>query len=81
MLAVTSAVFELVAINEDSDANHYFWTSTREDLSSAERDAFRDSGRSHYDAAQTNEAIAITSGIIAVTAVTVAVTWLILGNK
>lgn len=63
-----------------TDANHYFWTSTREDLSSAERDAFRDSGRSHYDAAQTNEAIAITSGIIAVTAVIVAVTWLILGN-
>lgn len=80
-LAVSSAVFQLVAMNEDSDARHYYWTSIREDLSPQTRASLEESGRSHYDAAQTNEAIAITCGILAVTAVTVAVTWLLVGHK
>lgn len=80
-LAVATAVFQLVAINEDSDAQHYFWTSTRDDLGPATHESLRESGRSHYDAAQTNEAIAITCGILAVTAVSVAVTWLLAGPK
>jgi hypothetical protein len=80
-LAVSSAVFELVAMNEDSDANHYFWTSTRADLGPGERESFREAGRSHYDAAKSNETIAITCGILAVTAVSVAVTWLLVSRK
>jgi hypothetical protein len=80
-LAVSSAVFQLVAMNEDSDANHYFWTSTRADLEPSERESFREAGRSHYDAAQSNETIAITCGILAVTAVSVAVTWLLVGRR
>jgi hypothetical protein len=80
-LAVTSAVFQLVAMNEDSDARHYYWTSIRDDLGPDTRAALRESGMSHYDAAQTNEAIAITCGILAVTAVSVAVTWLFVGSK
>ena len=79
-LAVTSAVFQLVAMNEDSDAQHYFWTSTRSDLSPDVQAGIRESGRSHYDSAQTDQAIAITCGVLAVTAVTVAVTWLIVGK-
>lgn len=79
-LAVTSAVFQLVAINEDSDAQNYFWHSTRDDLPTSTRDSLAASGRSHYDAAQTDQAVAITCGILAVTAVTVAVTWLIVGK-
>jgi hypothetical protein len=78
---VTSAVFQLVAMNEDSDARHYYWTSIRDDLGPDTRAALRESGMSHYDAAQTNEAIAITCGILAVTAVSVAVTWLFVGSK
>lgn len=80
-LAVVSTVFELVAMNEDSDARHYFWTSLRDDLGPDTRASLRDSSRSDYDAAQTDEAIAITCGILAVTAVSVAVTWLIVGHK
>lgn len=80
-LAVSSAVFQLVAMNEDSDSRHYYWTSLRDDLSPQTRAALEESGRSHYDAAQTNEAIAITCGILAVTAVSVAVTWLLVGHK
>lgn len=79
-LAVTSAVFQLVAMNEDSDAQHYFWTSTRDDLSPDIQAGIRESGRSHYDAAQTDQAIAITCGVLAVTAVSIAVTWLIVGK-
>jgi hypothetical protein len=80
-LAVASTVFQLVAMNEDSDARHYFWTSTRDDLGPETRASIREAGSSHYDAAQTNETIAITCGILAVTAVSVAITWLLLGNK
>jgi hypothetical protein len=80
-LAVASAVFQLVAINEDSDSQHYFWTSTREDLAPATRDSVREAGSSHHDAAQTDQTIAITCGILAVTAVSVAVTWLLIGHK
>lgn len=79
-LAVTSAVFQLVAINEDSDAQNYFWHSTRDDLSPSTTESLAASGRSHYDAAQTDQAVAITCGILAVTAVTVAVTWLVVGK-
>ena len=77
---MTSAVFQLVAMNEDSDAQHYFWTSTRDDLSPDIQAGIRESGRSHYDAAQTDQAIAITCGVLAVTAVSIAVTWLIVGK-
>jgi hypothetical protein len=80
-LAVASAVFQLVAINEDSDARHYAWASTRDDLGPVTRAALDDSSNSHYDAAKTNETIAITCGILAVTAVSVGVTWLIVGHK
>jgi hypothetical protein len=80
-LAVASAVFQLVAINEDSDARHYSWASTREDLGPATRAALDDSSNSHYDAAKANEAIAITCGILAVTAVAIGITWLVVGHK
>ena len=68
-------------MNEDSDAQHYFWASLRDDLGPETRASLRESSRSHYDAAQSDQAIAITCGILAVTAVTVGVTWLILGRK
>jgi hypothetical protein len=80
-LALASAVFQLVALNEDSDSQHYFWTSTREDLAPETRASVRAAGSSHYDAAQTDQTIALTCGILAVTAVTVAVTWLLIGHK
>lgn len=80
-LAMTSAIFQLVAINEDSDARNYFWTSTRSDLSADTRGLLREASDSHFDAAKTDQAIAITCGILAVTAVTVAVTWLVAGRR
>ena len=80
-LAVTGAFFQVVALNEDSDSQHYFWASTRNDLLPSSRESLDRAGRSHYDAAQTNQAIAVTCGILAVAAVSVAVTWLILGKK
>lgn len=80
-LAATSAIFQLVAINEDSDARHYYWTSTRDDLSPSTQQLLRDSSDSNFDAAKTDQAVAITCGILAVTAVTVAVTWLVVGKR
>jgi len=79
-LAMSSAVFQLVAINEDSDAQNYFWHSTRTDLSAGTRDALERSSESHFDAAKTDQAIAITCGILAVTAVSAAVTWLLVSR-
>lgn len=80
-LAVTSAIFQLVAINEDSDAQQYFWQSTRDDLSQSTRDSLSYSSQTHFDAAQADQTVAIACGVLAFSAVAAAVTWLAVGHR
>lgn len=74
-LMVASAVFQLVAINEDSDSKNLELAATRSDFSAGERRALLDSAQSHHDAAETDQTIAIACGIVGVGAVATGLTW------
>ena len=80
-LVVTSAVFQLVAVNEDSDSKNLSLAATRSDLSPAESRAVMDSAQSHHDAAMTNQAIAVGCGIVGAGAVVTGLTWALLRDR
>lgn len=80
-LMVASAVFQLVAINEDSDSKNLSLAATRNDLSAAESRAVMESAQSHHDAAKTDQTIAIGCGILGVGAVATGLTWALLRER
>lgn len=80
-LLVTSAVFQLVAINQDSERKAYEIDSTRSDLTASERGNLLESAQSKFDAAKTDQAIAITCGVLGGAAIASGFTWLLLRDR
>jgi hypothetical protein len=81
LLILGGGVYELVAINEDSQRKALDLTLARDDLSSSERSIYLASRESHRDAAETGEAIGITIGVVGLTALAAGVTWAIVRDR
>ena len=80
-LVTTATVFQLIALREDSDRKTLNLTLGRTDLSTTERDLYERSRTSHHDAAETDQAIAITVGSIGIAAIVGGITWALLSPR
>lgn len=80
LLVTTAVVFELVALREDTEAKNLAYHLGRSDLSPSQRESFDASRESHREAANRDEAIAITAGALGLATLATGVTWLILSR-